>query len=250
MPIRALFLDVGWTMAYPQASIWGIFARLCTEAGVTTTATACEQLVRSLWNVGQTHAEHQFHAGAAYTDSDAEFAGMFEQLGQLIFSQMGVTTDHRELVQRFLQAFWTETNWVAFPEVTEVLAALRARGIRLGVLSNAPSDLPNFLERLGIARHLDFTVVSALEGVKKPDRRIFDIAVRRAGVAPGEAMHVGDMYLEDILGGRAAGIRTLLIERGTRALFPSFRESDGRQLEPEAVVGDLQAVIERLDEHR
>ena len=38
------------------------------------------------------------------------------------------------------------------------------------------------------------------------------------------------MYLEDILGGRGAGVHTLLMERGTRSLFPSFRESEGRDL--------------------
>jgi putative hydrolase of the HAD superfamily len=245
--IRAVFLDVGWTLAYPQASIWEIFAGLCTEAGVPTTAAACEALVRGVWDVGQAHAESQFHAGAAYTDSDAEFAAMFAQLGRLIFSQMGVEGDHAALAQQFLQRFWSGGNWRAFAEVQEALAALRRHGVRLGVLSNAPSDLPLFLERLGIAPWLDFSVVSALEGVKKPDRRIFEIALSRAGVAPAEALHVGDMYLEDIVGGRAAGVNTLLMERGARALFPSFRESQGRSLAAENVVQDLIMVLERLD---
>jgi FMN phosphatase YigB (HAD superfamily) len=129
-----------------------------------------------------------------------------------------------------------------------VLQALRGRGVRLGVLSNAPSNLPSFLEQLGVAPWLDFSVVSAVEGVKKPDRRIFEVALSRAGVAPAEALHVGDMYLEDVLGGRAAGIKTLLMERGTRSLFPSYRESEGRGLEPDAVIGDLRAVLLRVDD--
>lgn len=244
--IRAVCLDVGWTLAYPRASMWQIFADLCSGAGVPTSAVACEQLIRGLWTVGQTHAEQQFRGGAQYSDSDADFAAQFGQLGHLIFTQMGVSGDYHQLMQRFLSAFWNQDNWVAFPEVLEVLAVLRARGVRLGVLSNAPSDLPQFLDRLGIAPYLDFCVVSASAGVKKPDRRVFDLAVTRAGVAPHELLHVGDMYVEDVLGGRAAGLSILLIERGPRAIFPSFRESEGREIHADAIVTDLTQVMERL----
>ena len=105
---------------------------------------------------------------------------------------------------------------------------------------------PSFLERLGLAPHLDFTVVSAIEGVKKPDRRIFEVTLARAGVAPHETLHVGDMYLEDIVGGRAAGVNTLLMERGKRALFPNYRESAGRNMAASTVVNSLTDILERF----
>ncbi len=239
-------MDVGWTLAYPRASIWDVFAELCSDAGVPTTPEACETMVRSLWSSGQVHAEQRFHDGACYPDSDEEFAGQFAQMGQLIFSQRGVADGHAQLAQRFLRAFWSEENWQVFPEVHDALAALRARGVRLGVLSNAPSNLPSFLERLGITPYLDFAVVSAIEGVKKPDGRIFEVTLSRASVAPGDALHVGDMYLEDIVGGRAAGVHTLLMERGRHAIFPNYRESDGRNIDAGAVVTDLTQVVDRL----
>ena len=226
--------------------MWDIFADLCTQAGVPTAPESCEQLVRSLWSAGAAHAEQRFHTGASYSDSDDEFAGMFVQMGGLIFAQMGVAEGHEELMQRFLQTFWNEGNWAVFPDVLDVLRALRARRLRIGVLSNAPSNLPSFLEHLGLAPHLDFTVVSAIEGVKKPDRRIFEVTLARAGVAPHETLHVGDMYLEDVVGGRAAGINTLLMERGKRALFPNYNESGGRNLDPAMVVNSLTDVFERV----
>lgn len=244
--VRAITLDLGWTLAYPHVSIWEAFAAVCTEAGVPTRAEDCEQLIRSLSNATQEEAERQFHNGASYSDSDEEFAVMFMKMGQVIFGQRGVANGHAELMERFVQWFWDEQNWRVFPEVHDALAALRARGLKLAVLSNAPSTLPGFIERLGLMRYLDFTVVSAIEGVKKPDRRIFAAALSRAGVAPHETLHVGDMYFEDIVGGRAAGVNTLLIERGRRALFPSYRESEGRNLDPHLVVNDLTAVIDRL----
>lgn len=244
---RAVFLDVGWTMAYPQASMWDIFADLCGEEGVSTTPEVCEQLVRMVWRVAAEQAEERFRGGAEYSDSDAEFAAMFEQLGRIVFAQLGVGGDHAVLARRFLERFWSDDNWEVFPEVHDVLRELRGRGVRLGVVSNAPSDLPQFLDRLGITPLVDFVVVSALEGVRKPDRRIFAAALDRAGVAPEAVVHVGDMYLEDVLGGRAVGVRPLLMERGRRALFPNFRESEGRSLDAESVVSDLAQVLQRLE---
>lgn len=244
--IQAISLDFGWTMAYPQASMWEIFAELCGEAGVPTSAEACEQLARSLWTFAQARAEEQFHGGASYSDSDAEFAAQFATLGGVIFAQLGVADGHAQLMQRFLQRFWGQGNWQMFPDVVDSLRALRRRGVRLGVLSNAPTDLPKLLDALGISPHLDFCVVSAAEGVKKPDRRVFATTVARAGVAADAVLHVGDMYLEDILGGRAAGLNTLLIERGRRSLFPSFRESEGRPIDTGHVVSDLTQLIDRL----
>ena len=227
--------------------MWQIFSELCAEAGVDVPAEACEQLVRSLSRAAHEHAEQQFRGGAQYEDSDAAFAGMFAQMGRMVFAQMGVATGHEALMVRFLERFWNAANWACFPEVVDVLQALRSRGLRLGVLSNAPSNLPSLLEDLGVAPLLDFNVVSAVEGVRKPDRRIFEVALARAGVAPVAALHVGDMYLEDVLGGRALGINTLLMERGARSLFPSYRESEGRGLDPEVVIGDLGAVLARVD---
>jgi putative hydrolase of the HAD superfamily len=244
--LRAITLDLGWTLAYPRVSIWEAFAAVCTEAGVPTAAEDCEQLIRSLSSATQEEAERQFHNGASYSDSDEEFAVMFTRMGQVIFGQRGIANGHAELMERFVQRFWDEQNWRVFPEVHDALAVLRGRGLKLGVLSNAPSTLPGFIERLGLMRYLDFTVVSAIEGVKKPDGRIFAAALSRAGVAPHETLHVGDMYFEDIVGGRAAGVNTLLIERRGQALFPSYRESEGRNLDPQLVVNDLTEVIDRL----
>lgn len=247
MPVRAVFLDVGWTLAHPQRSIWEIFAALCGESGVAVTAVECERTVGELRLQMREHQEKAFHRGEEYADSDAEFGRMFEQMAALLFARFAVPGSREELNRRFLEAFWSENSWVLFPEVEAALRALKARGLRLGVLSNAPTDLPRFLERLGVTPYLDFAVVSASEGVRKPDRRIFDIALDRAGVPASAAIHVGDMYLEDVVGGRAAGVHPLLIERNPKALFPSYRESQGQNVDAADVVRDLDDVIRRID---
>jgi putative hydrolase of the HAD superfamily len=100
--------------------------------------------------------------------------------------------------------------------VPEVLAALRAAGLKLVVVSNWDSTLPSLLARLGLVDAFDDVIVSAVVGVSKPHRGIFEEALRRSGVAPGAALHVGDSLTDDYHGARAAGLQALLVDRAGR----------------------------------
>jgi putative hydrolase of the HAD superfamily len=106
--------------------------------------------------------------------------------------------------------------WEVYPEVPAVLDALRARGLRLGVISNWDTRLPEVLRQLDLAGRFDAVVYSAAVGIEKPDSRIFRRALRDLGVEARAALHVGDSRLEDLEGAIAAGMRALLLLRGRR----------------------------------
>ena len=59
---------------------------------------------------------------------------------------------------------------------------------------------------------LDIVIDSADEGVEKPDPRLFEIALSRAGAHADSTIHVGDIYQVDVVGARAAGIRPVLLD--------------------------------------
>ncbi len=246
MRIRAVSLDVGWTLAYPRESMWEIFADVCRGAGVAVSAEETESMVRSLWLVGQRRAEEHLRSGGQYSDSDEEFAAQFRFLGQLIFGQLGVRGDTETLMEEFFRRFWQPDQWQVFPDALDTIRTLRALGLRVGVLSNAPSDMPKLLDRLGILPYLDYVVISAREGTRKPDRRIFQRAIELAGASADQVVHVGDMYVEDVLGGRHAGVHTFLIERGKHALFPNHAESEGRNLADLRVLRSLAEFVDRV----
>ena len=67
---------------------------------------------------------------------------------------------------------------------------------------------------LGMAPYLDFCLTSEEVGVEKPDPAIFVAALDRAGVKPGEAVHVGDQPRSDLVGARGAGLHAVLLDRG------------------------------------
>jgi putative hydrolase of the HAD superfamily len=240
---KAVFLDVGWTLVYPRDSLWEIFASISREAGAELSAEGAEQLVHQLMAGRRDQALAELAGGAQYTDSDEEFVQLFEVMGRVIFGMVGVPGDHGALSARFLERFWTVENWAAFPDVTESMRQLRDRGVRVGILSNASTDLLDLLAALDILPHCDFTVVSAIEGTKKPDRRIFEAALRRSGAEPSEAVHVGDMYVEDVAGARAVGVRPLLMDRGELGMFPHHPESANHAPESIEVVRNLADVL-------
>ena len=100
------------------------------------------------------------------------------------------------------------------PNVPRVLEALRARGLQLVVVSNANGRLRDVLRRLAIDRYFHHILDSFEEGVEKPDPRLFQIALQKAGADAATTIHVGDFYEIDVVGARGAGIRGVLLDEG------------------------------------
>ena len=96
-------------------------------------------------------------------------------------------------------------------DTSEALARLRDAGIRLGVVSNSDGRVEEALVAAGLRDYFDVVLDSALVGVEKPDPAIFRAALDALGVAPAEALYVGDLYEVDVVGARAAGMDAVLL---------------------------------------
>lgn len=102
------------------------------------------------------------------------------------------------------------------PDAVSGLQAIRQTGVQVVVVSNAFGRAEHDLRTLGICQvgsgsgvPVAAVVDSAVVGVAKPDPRIFEIALARAGVPATGALHVGDSVLADVEGAQAAGVRAL-----------------------------------------
>ena len=123
-----------------------------------------------------------------------------------IVSELGLAP---ALAEPLEQHFWETYDALCEPaqEAQIVLQALRTHGLKLGVVTNGRSVRQMLkLERLGVAPLFDAVLISQSEGVRKPERAIFERAAARCGVAAGEALFVGDHPENDIAGARAAGL--------------------------------------------
>jgi HAD superfamily hydrolase (TIGR01662 family) len=103
------------------------------------------------------------------------------------------------------------------PEVLDGLAELRAAGWMVGIVTNGTADNQlGKIQRTGLADAVDAYALSGVEGIRKPETGLFEIAAKRCGasLADGGWM-IGDHLVADIGGGQAAGLRTIWIDRGT-----------------------------------
>jgi putative hydrolase of the HAD superfamily len=112
--------------------------------------------------------------------------------------------------------------WALYPEVAATVGALKERGLILDVISNFDSRLHRILAALGIAGQFNDIWVSSAVGHAKPDPRIFQAALRKHGLAPAEAMHVGDSEENDVQGASNVGLKAILVDRSGQHTSPSL----------------------------
>jgi len=129
---------------------------------------------------------------------------------------------------------------------TRVLGAL-ARRVQLGLCSNfSHSKMAlDLLDESGIAAHLASVIISDAVGFRKPRSEIFESALAELGVAPDEALHVGDSLHADVAGAAPLGIRTVWITRRIPDVDAALAEHDGPR--PDHIIADLAEIEGLLD---
>lgn len=122
-----------------------------------------------------------------------------------------------------------------YEDVIPTFRGLQELGVGIGILSNWGTHLRAVLRRFELDRFAQFVIVSAEVGFAKPDRRIFQMAVTRAGTPAHRLLYVGDRYRDDIEGARNAGLDALLLDRGNHH-SPTANTT----------IGDLRQVISHI----
>jgi len=137
----------------------------------------------------------------------------YPQLVRRLLGDFGIGVDDGEL-DRFLEAehdAWKPARQLA-ANTHPLLEALRERGLKLGLVSNAFDPgwlLHRDLEHMGLAERLDFSVFSSEVGMRKPHPAIFERALEVLHVAPENALFVGDRLFEDVRGAAELGMTTV-----------------------------------------
>jgi putative hydrolase of the HAD superfamily len=107
------------------------------------------------------------------------------------------------------------------------LAGLRARGLRLALLSDCSLELPEAWPQLPVAEYFDTAVFSCLAGFRKPDPRLFEMVTTQLGVAPEECLYIGDGGGRELTGATKAGMKALMLRAPDWYLDdPHSREDD------------------------
>lgn len=176
-----------------------------------------------------------------YVQREAEFIEpTTAYLLRTLLQDLGQPEPAPELVKSALRAFYavSQSRWIPEEDALPTLDALREEGYRLGAISNASddADVQLLVDRAGMRPYFDFVLSSAACGIRKPNPRIFHIALDNWGLPPEEAAMVGDTLGADILGARNAGLFSVWITR--RAAKPGNRDHLDT-IEPDATVTTL-----------
>jgi putative hydrolase of the HAD superfamily len=149
------------------------------------------------------------------------------------FEQAGEDAGKVELAMT--EFFAARNAVIPYDDVLPGLLRLKGR-VRIGSVTNGNADL----QTIGLARHFDASVAAPTFGVAKPDPRIFLEACRLLGVAPQEAVYVGDDLLLDVQGAQRAGLRAVWMNR-----IDKLNDLPG-EVRPDAEVSSLDGLLDWL----
>ncbi len=202
-PPRAIIFDAGNTLLRMN---YAVIARHLNGRGHVVSAAQ----VHEAELLARVRLDRDLAPGAS-TESGA----IHGRYLRYVLEPLGITADDEvEAIARWRRDYnppvglWDRAD----PEAAAALARVRRAGLVAGVISNSNGSVRSILEATGLARDLDFVIDSSVVGVEKPDRRIFELGLRDAGVPAGAAVYVGDLYSVDVLGARGAGLAGILLD--------------------------------------
>jgi putative hydrolase of the HAD superfamily len=106
----------------------------------------------------------------------------------------------------------TRQGLVPVPGAAETIAALRERGVKTGLITVCSEDVPKLWAETPFHGLFDSEVFSASVGLRKPDPRIYRLALDELGVEAGEAMFVGDGANDELAGAERVGMTAVMLE--------------------------------------
>ena len=212
MKLRAVFFDAGHTLLHAHPSVGHIYSREAEALGVRMDP---DRMGAAFSNVFAANEAELAANSIGAVASDEQDAAMWRSI---VLRVHAATPELRGLdvqawYERLYERFGQPDLWKLYPEVESVLKELRGRGLKIGVISNWSTRLRHVAEGTGLDRLVDFIVVSSEAGARKPDPHIFHVALHRAGVSPGSAVHVGDQVEDDVRGAERMGIRPVFLWR-------------------------------------
>ncbi|WP_190821189.1 HAD family hydrolase [Saccharopolyspora pogona] len=158
------------------------------------------------------------------------------------------TAQDRQRLSDRAERYWEYPSSALHPDVLPTLRQLAGR-YKIAVVANQRAVVVDALRRDGVADFIDIWAVSEVVGAEKPDPRIFQHALREAGVEPKHAVHVGNRLDTDVRGAHRVGLRTVWVVRGEAPPEPTPEQF----AEPDVAVyslAELPDALERLQEAR
>lgn len=219
--IRAVVFDVDFTLVRPGPDLGPEgYRRLGARHGLDLDQARYDDARRAALTELERHPE---------LEHDDEIWVLFTER---IMRGMGGVGDTYAAATEMTRAWEHAAHFELYDDALPTLTAVRAHGLKVGLLSNTARDLDAFVAHHAISA--DAVLTSRAHGKTKPHAAIFHAVLGQLGVAADEAVMVGDTLEDDVEGARAVGMQALLVDR------------EGRYPEVEGRLEDLRGVLPAL----
>lgn len=216
--VRAIVFDVGGTLIYPADPVGETYARFALAHGVKlppeATTTAFRKAMKSC-----------VPRGKCGVPNDGNDRAWWKQVVRLSMPEnaFGDSAAFDTFFEEVYLHYAKADAWGIYPEVMEVLEALRDHAVDLVVLSNWDARLHSVLDGSGLGEYLNTRFISAELGWEKPDPAIYRHVADVLRLQPKSLLSVGDDPRNDVEGARKAGWQAVQIERPKRDLWAVVR---------------------------
>ncbi len=207
-PIQAVIFDAAGTLIETAEPVGEVYAREARSFGVELPASRIEEAFRRILAAAPPPA----WPGASLREAaEAERRWWWERVRETFRAADGTVRfdDFDGFFDRLFEHYAHGAAWRLRPGAREALVALRRDGLQLAVLSNFDQRLRPVLRELGIHGCFDAVTLPADAGAAKPARQIFDVCLKRLGVANHRCVYVGDHAEQDLASSKTAGLHSV-----------------------------------------
>jgi putative hydrolase of the HAD superfamily len=213
VPYRAVFFDAGETLVHPHPSFPELLSLVLREDGLEASPEAIRDRLPVVADLFTRATEE----GLLWSTSPERSRQFWATLYRTLLAELGLPFTE-SLARRLYSVFTDVSNYRLFPDALPVLGKLRDAGLGLGLISNFEEWLERLLEAVEVTSFFDVRVISGVEGIEKPDPRIFRVAMERLGTRAEESAYVGDNVTYDVDPARRLGMTAILLDRRDRHL--------------------------------
>ena len=209
--IRAVFLDAAHTIIEPYPNSAKVYSEIAQKHGLDVTERGVAAALAPLWLTMRAEKfEDSRRNGTTEAAERAWWLRVVDRAFRDAGEPRGVTgACFDEIFTHFAKG----EAWRVPPDVVPALEAFRARGLKLGVLSNFDYRLRSVLDDHDLTRRFDTLTISSEAGWEKPHPNIYRMALESLGVGPEEAVMSGDDWEHDVEGPRSMGMRAFWLRR-------------------------------------
>lgn len=209
-----------------RAVVFDFYGTLTVSASVSARRDGASRVAGALGVPAESFFEH---LSSTFTERATGRCGDLVETMAWLADRCGFAPTDAQLAAACAERRTTEKAYAEMlrSDSTETLLRLKEHGLRIGVVSDCTHELPEFWGGLPIAEPVDAVVFSIEAGERKPHSSLYRAVCHRLGVAPAEALYVGDGGSNELSGAVALGFTVvqLVAEDATEALVYD-KESD------------------------